>query len=156
MIVLWIGDDLFKGYHDPEGGWLDLVSNRPAEGGEVFTVGEQFSLATDETGVFCHLGVDTRAAGDAPPLTRPAHARTAVDAEVELAGGAPRWSFDPGRGSLCVAFEGVEAAEWGRIGDNLLWLALDPDGVLAGLVFEGVSRDPGGRAQATWLEEVGN
>lgn len=156
MIVLWSGSDLVKGYHDPATGWVDLVSNRPAEGGDAHTVGEGFSLARDEAGVFCHLGLDAGQAVDAAPLERPAEAREAVDAEVEVpTDQAPRWSFDASRGSLCVAFAGVEPAIWGRIGDNLLWLALDEEGVLAGIVFEGVSRDPGGKAQATWLEEVG-
>ena len=156
MIVLWSGRDLVKGYHDPTTGWLDLVSNRPAEGGEAHTVGGGFSLARDEEGAFCHLGLDVAQAVDVPPLQRPAEMREAVDAEVEVPTDTdPCWSFDAARGSLCVAFPGVSPQIWGRIGDNLLWLALDEEGRLAGLVFEGISRDPGGKAQATWLEEVG-
>lgn len=156
MIVLWKRSDQVKGYHDPTTGWLDLVSNRPAEGGDAHAVGEGFSLAREEAGVFCHLGLDVTQAVAAPPLERPAEVREAIDAEVEVrTGAAPCWSFDGARGSLCVAFAGVMPRIWGRIGENLLWLALDEEGCLAALVFEGVSRDPGGKAQATWLEEVG-
>jgi len=35
------------------------------------------------------------------------------------------------------------------------WAIVEARVIGAGLVFEGVSRDPGGRAQAMWLEEVG-
>ena len=156
MIVLWSCGDLYKGYFDPRAGWLDLVSSRPAAGGEAHAVGEHFLFSVDEGGAFCHLGLDVGAAQATPPLERPPEVREALAAEVELPEECtPLWSFDPARGSLCVAFSGVSPALWGRIGDNLLWLALDDGGRLAGLCFEGVSRDPGGKAQETWLEEVG-
>ena len=156
MIVLWNGNDLFKGYYDPETGWLDLVSSRPAEGGQAWTVGEEFSLSVDETGAFCHLGLNIESARSESPLVRPAEARRAVDAEVEvIEDHAPQCSFDSSAGTLSVRFGGADVLQWGRLGDNLLWLALDDQGYIAGLVFEGVSRDPGGKGQSTWLEEVG-
>jgi hypothetical protein len=156
VIVLWSRNDLYKGYYDPKAGWLDLVSSRPAEGGEAHAVGEKFLFSVDEAGAFCHLGLDMSAALTTPLLERPAEVREALDAEVELPEESiPTWSVDQARGSLCVAFSGVLPAVWGRIGDNLLWLALDDGGRLAGLCFEGVSRDPGGKAQELWLEDVG-
>ncbi len=156
MIVLWNGSDLLKGFFDPKTGWLDLVSSRPSDGGQAFTAGESFSLSVDEGGSFCHLGLDVGEAIDSAPITRPDEVRDALDAEVELPDDRrPTWSFDSTAGSLCVSFEGVEPIVWGRIGDNLLWLALDREGRLAGLVFKGVSRDPGGNGQAIWLDEVG-
>lgn len=156
MIVIWNGNDLFKGYFDPESGWLDLVSSRPADGGQAWTVGEGFSLSVDESGAFCHLGLDTQGAGGAAQVTRPSETREAVDAEVEvLEDHEPQCSFDASAGTLSIRFCGAGVLEWGRLGDNLLWLALDDQGYLAGLVFEGVSRDPGGKGQSLWLEEVG-
>jgi hypothetical protein len=155
VIVVWNGTDLFKAYHDPDTGWLDLVSSRPAEGGEAWTMGEGFSIGVDEEGNFCHLGVDVGACTEGTFPTRPADAPMAVDAEVEVEQAHPPiWSFDAKHGRLSVIFRGVEFQQWGRMGDNLLWLALDEEGRLAALVFEGVSRDPGGRGQATWLSEV--
>ena len=79
MIVLWNGSDLYKGYHDPQTGWLDLVSSRPAEGGQAYTVGEAFSFSVDEAGAFCHLGLDVNAGLDEPQLKRPSDVREALD-----------------------------------------------------------------------------
>jgi hypothetical protein len=53
-----------------------------------------------------------------------------------------------------VRVAGVDAVQWARVGPNLLWLAIDDDAHLAALVFEGVSRDPGGKAQSAWLSEM--
>ena len=77
------------------------------------------------------------------------------DAEVQLVeGAAPRWLFDSAGGSLRVSFSDAEIILWGRVGENLLWLGLGEDGDMAALVFGGISRDPGGGAQAAWLKEV--
>lgn len=156
MIVLWDGGDLYKGYYDPQTGWLDLVSSRTAEGGQAHSVGETFLLSVDEEGTFCHLGLDVTAGEAEPLLERPLEAPDALDAEVELLEDRqPTWFFDRSRGTLEVSFGDFGSAQWGRIGDNLLWLALDEEGCLRGFCFEGVSRDPGGKAQAAWLEDVG-
>lgn len=156
MMVIWNGRDLFKGYFDPKTGSLDLVTSRPVDGGEARTIGEGLTVAVDEEGLFCHLGLDVSSVPETPVFERPADVQEAVDAEVELPeDAAASWSFDSNLGSLCLVFEGVDPAIWGRIGDNLLWLALDDEGTVAAICFEGVSRDPGGKAQATWLEELG-
>ncbi len=156
MYVLWCGSDLFKAYHDPGTHWLDLVSSRSVEGGDAFSVGEDFTLSVDDTGAFCHLGLHAERGGQEELPERPDECRSAFDAEVELVETAtPRWSLDPATGILRLAFEGIAIQQWGRIGDNLLWLALDDEGRLGAIVFEGVSRDPGGKGQAAWLEEVG-
>ena len=54
-----------------------------------------------------------------------------------------------------MVFDGVEPSIWGRLGDNLIWLALDEDARLASIVVEGVSLDPGGKGQLAWLDELG-
>ncbi len=156
MIVCWSGGDLYKGYFDPESGWVDIVSSRPAEGGEAFTVGEGFSLGVDEEGLFCHLGLAVTGVPTESLLTRPSQVPVAFEAETEIAPSClPKWAFDPAQGRLTLSFDGIHPEEWGRLGDNLLWLALDGEGRVGGLCFEGISRDPKGRAQAAWLEDVG-
>lgn len=158
MHVLWHGKDLVKAYHDPQTGLVDLVSGRPVQGGEALAVGTEFTLAVDEEGAFSHLTIDVRGDHAGKPgelLDRPAQYRTAVEALVELVGEAtPHWSFDESSGSLRVGFEGLAADRWGRVGENLLWLGLDANANIAAIVFEGVSRDPGGKAQAAWLAEI--
>ncbi len=157
MRVVWHGSDLFKAYHDPQTATLDLVASRRAEGGEALAIGDEFALAVDESGAFCHLGIDVRKQLVSPDLPqRPPDAAIAGLAEVELVESATvRWLFDATAGSLRISFGEVEVKLWGRIGESLLWLGLSDDGDMAALVFEGISHDPGGKAQATWLEEIG-
>ena len=62
--------------------------------------------------------------------------------------------FDSTEGVLRLRFEGVEPMHWARLGENLIWLAIDEQTRLAAMVIEGVSRDPGGKAQNTWLTEM--
>ena len=157
MRVVWHGSDLYKAYHDPRTVTLDLVASRPAERGQAVALGDEFALAVDDSGAFCHLGVDLRKRFAAPePPNRPADAEIAGLAEVELVESvSPRWLFDATAGSLRISFGEVRVERWGRIGESLLWLGLSEDGDMAALVFEGISHDPGGRAQAAWLAEIG-
>ena len=157
MRIAWRGSDLYKAYHDPQTGTLDLVASRQADGGEAMAMGDEFALAVDDSGAFCHLGVDVRKQFTSPePPNRPPDAAVAGMAEVELVESiSPRWLFDATAGSLRISFGEAEVELWGRIGESLLWLGLSADGAMAALVFEGISHDPGGRAQAAWLEEVG-
>lgn len=157
MRVVWHGSDLYKAYHDPQTVTLDLVASRPAERGQAVALGDEFALAVDDSGAFCHLGVDLRKRFAAPePPNRPADAEIAGLAEVELVESvSPRWLFDATAGSLRISFGEVRVERWGRIGESLLWLGLSEDGDMAALVFEGISHDPGGRAQAAWLAEIG-
>jgi hypothetical protein len=157
MRVVWHGSDLYKAYHDPKSGTLDLVASRAAGGGQAVAMGDEFALAVDDSGAFCHLGVDVRKQFESPePPNRPPDAAVAGLAEVELVeSDAPRWLFDSTAGSLRISFGEADVKLWGRVGENLLWLGLSQDGDMAALVFEGISHDPGGGAQAAWLEEVG-
>lgn len=157
MRVVWHGSDLYKAYHDPQTGTLDLVASRPAGGGEAVAMGDEFALAVDDSGAFCHLGVDVRKQfTSTEPPNRPPDAETAGVAEVELSeSAAPRWLFDATAGSLRISFGEEDVELWGRIGESLLWLGLNQDGDMMALVFEGISHDPGGKGQAAWLEEVG-
>jgi len=157
MRVVWHGSDLYKAYHDPETGTLDLVASRRAGGGQAVAMGDEFALAVDDSGAFCHLGIDvSKQFTSQEPPNRPPDAEIAALAEVELmVSAAPRCLFDSTAGSLRLAFGETEVKLWGRVGESLLWLGLSEDGDMAALVFEGISHDPGGKAQVAWLEEVG-
>jgi hypothetical protein len=155
--VLWSGDDRFKTYHDPDAGLVETVSNRPASGGTSLVLGEGLVLSLDEEEHVVHLSVSVEACADelVVPLERPGDERAAAFAEVEIEPELPvSCSFDPTGGVLRVQFCDRVPGEWGRIGSNLIWLALDGDQRLAGIVIEGVSHDPGGAAQLSWLQEM--
>ena len=157
MLVLWDGDHILKAYFDPLTSTLDLVSSFLAEGGRAATLDGALSLGVDEEGLFHHLSltIDPKATLEGFPK-RPADSPMASRAEVELAeGGRAEVAYDAGQGSLCLRFPGVEAKDWARLGPNLVWLALDDEAQLAAIVVEGVSKDPGGKAQAAWLAEMG-
>ncbi len=158
MLILWDGEHILKAYLNPDSNTFDLVSSFLAEEGRATTIDGAMSLGVDEEGLFHHLSiiVDPGASQEDFPA-RPAECPVAVQAEVELVdGGGAKVCFDAPSGTLHLAFEGVEAIEWARLGPNLVWLALDEDGNLAAIVIEGVSRDPKGKAQAAWLAEMGN
>ena len=157
MLVLWDGDHILKAYYDPETATMDLVSSFLAEGGRAAAMDGALSLGVDEEGLFHHLSlsVDPDPPNKEQPK-RPSECPTAARAEVEIVeGGGATVAYDSSAGCLCMAFDGVEAKEWARLGPNLVWLALDEEGRLAALVVEGVSRDPGGKAQMAWLAEMG-
>ncbi|MEZ6004072.1 MAG: hypothetical protein R3F33_07780 [Planctomycetota bacterium] len=157
MLVLWDGDHILKAYHDPLTGCLDLVSSFLAEGGRAAAVGGALSLGVDEDGLFHHLSLSLDEDSKQQGLpTRPPDCPEAEQAEVELReGDAVRVAFDPAAGRLILSFDGIEPTQWARLGPNLVWLAVDDDGQLAAMVVEGVSKDPGGKAQAAWLAEMG-
>ena len=156
MYVLWIGSDLYKGYHDPRSGRVDVIASRIGTVGRALAV-QDFEIVVDEGGALCNLALEVGDRESSAGLPeRPATCVSAVDAEVEVVEEAGiRWCFEPRLGTLRVAFDGVEPARWGRLGENLVWLALDAEARLAALVVEGISRDPGGKGQAAWLEELG-
>lgn len=154
--VLWSGSDCFKAYFDPDAGLIEAVSNRPASGGTSITLGEGLILSLDEEEHVVHLSVAVAVCTEEleVPLARPGDERAASFAEVEIEPDLPAsCSFDPTAGVLRVQFSERVADQWGRIGSNLIWLALDGDQRMAGIVIEGVSLDPGGAAQLTWLQE---
>lgn len=158
MNVLWIGTDLYKAYHDPQTGRIDVLASRYGTEGTALAPEPGLEIVVDEGEAICSIAVQLDAA--APIVSglphRPAECLSAVDAEVEVVDDAhARWSFEPQLGVLVVAFDGVEPERWGRLGDNLIWLALDGEARLAAVVVEGVSRDPGGRGQLAWLDELG-
>ncbi|GEM_PF-2019287 len=156
--ALWLGSDCFKSFHDPAAGLVEVVSNRPASGGHSITLGEGLILSLDEDEQVVHLSLNEDSCVDEPraPLERPADGREATFAEAEVEPDHPvTCSFDAVRGELRVRFTDRSPDEWGRIGSNLIWLALDNEQRLAGIVVEGVSHDPGGAAQLKWLQEAG-
>jgi len=159
MNALWIGSDLFKAYHDPSTGRIDVVASRFGAQGEALASESGLELYLDEEGTVCAfslpVGEGAPDSGSGLPR-RPVECPSAVEAEVDVAlDAAARWSFDPPTGTLRLSFEGIEPERWGRLGDNLVWLALDGEARLAAVVVEGVSRDPGGRGQLAWLDELG-
>ncbi|MCB9907162.1 MAG: hypothetical protein H6830_05555 [Planctomycetes bacterium] len=157
MLVLWDSDHILKAYFDPKTSTLDLVSSFLAEGGRAAAFDGALSLGVDEDGLFHHLSLNINPADQ--PLgmpERPEDCPVATQAEVEVVeGGSAKVAYSPTGGMLCLAFDGIEAKEWARLGPNLVWLALDDEGQLAAIVVEGISRDPGGKAQAAWLAEMG-
>lgn len=157
MELLWIGSDALRGYHDPDAESLELLSSRRAETGSALVLGPDLAVAVDDEGVFCHLDVGVLARAGALPLPdRPREAPIADEASLEVVATAePRWSYDEPDGVLRIAFGELFPEAWARIGDNLVWLAIDDDARLAAIVVEGISRDPGGRARAAWLADVG-
>ena len=155
--VLWSGGDCFKAFFDPDAGLVEAVSNRPASGGTSVSLGEVVVLSLDEEERVVHLSVGVAACTDEleQPLERPGNERAATFAEVEIEPDLPAsCSFDPATGVLRIRFRERAAGEWGRIGSNLIWLALDAEQRLAGIVIEGISHDPGGAAQLIWLQEM--
>lgn len=159
MNALWVGTDLYKAYHDPKSGRLDVIASRYGAEGEALPGDVGLEIVVDEGGAVCGFSVmvgEDSAPFDPPLPQRPAECPSAVDAEVDVPEDArARWSFEPRLGTLSLAFEGIEPRQWGRLGDNLVWLALDEDARLAAIVVEGVSRDPGGQGQLAWLDELG-
>ncbi len=157
MLVLWDGDHILKAYFDPLTSTLDLVSSFLAEGGRAASLEGALSLGVDEDGLFHHLSLTIQpdASSEGFPQ-RPSDCPVASRAEVELSeGGRAEVTYDATTGTLRLRFDGIEAVEWARLGPNLVWLALDEDAQLAAMVVEGVSKDPGGKAQAAWLAEMG-
>ena len=131
----------------------------PGSGGTSSTWGGGLVLSLDDEEHVVHLSVNVEACTDelVVPLERPGDERAAAFAEVEIEPELPvSCSFDPTGGVLKVQFSDRVPGEWGRIGSNLIWLALDGDHRLAGIVIEGVSLDPGGAAQLSWLQEMGS
>lgn len=155
--VLWSGSDCFKAFFDSDAGLVEAVSNRLASGGTSISLGEGLVLSFDEEEHVVHLSVAVAGCADEleEPLDRPGNERAATFAEVEVEPDVPvSCSFDPAAGVLRIRFRERVASEWGRIGANLIWLALDGEQRLAGIVIEGVSHDPGGAAQLAWLQEL--
>ncbi len=153
---MWLGSDCFKAFFDPDAGLVEAVSNRTAIGGVSISLGEGVVISLDDEEHVVHLSVVVAAcAGELEdPLDRPGDERAATFAEVEVEPDLPAACFfDPSAGVLKIQFSERVADEWGRIGSNLIWLALDQEQRLAGIVIEGVSLDPGGAAQLTWLQE---
>lgn len=157
MLVAFDGRAIHKAFHDPETGTLDLWSAEADGEGHAVAWGDGLVLVADEDGTFAHLSLEPAALDTATAApSRPADAARAVEAGVELCPDeAPALLFDGTEGTLRLRWGALEAVEWARLGDSLVWLGIDGDARLAALVVEGVSRDPGSRAQATWLAEQG-
>lgn len=158
MNVVWIGGDLYKAYYDPEEGRIEILSSRFGTEGEALAPEPGVDFVLDEGENVCSMGVQVGglelSEAELPP--RPGDCETALDAEVEVVESAAfRFSFQPQTGVLVMVFDGVEPTTWGRLGDNLIWLAIDEDARLASIVVEGVSLDPGGKGQLAWLDELG-
>ena len=158
MNVVWIGGDLYKAYYDPEEGRIEVISSRFGTEGAALAPESGVEFVLDDAENVCSMGVQIGelelSKAELPP--RPDDCETALDAEVEVVESAPfRVSFQPRTGVLVMVFDGGEPSIWGRLGDNLIWLALDEDARLASIVVEGVSLDPGGKGQLAWLDELG-
>ena len=157
MLVIWDGDHILKAYYDPKTQVLDLLASTMVESGRAAALDGALSLGVDEDGVFHHMSLaidpdDLRS--DLP--ARPVDCPVASQAEVEIVeGSAASVGLDATAGVMCLAFKDIQPTEWARLGPNLIWLGLDEEGRLGALVVEGVSTDPGGKAQAAWLSEMG-
>jgi hypothetical protein len=160
MFVRWDAELSYKAYHDPQTDRVAIVSSGVGGEGEMLALGgdePDLALLCEPDGCCSLLELERARAGsrDEHAGVRPADCPTALEAEVEIQDGARLgWCFEAGAGTLWVRVAGVDAVQWARVGPNLLWLAIDDDAHLAALVFEGVSRDPGGKAQSAWLSEM--
>jgi len=153
--ILFSGEDLYRGYFDPDGRTLEIVSSRDAESGVAWSPANDFLIGVDDEQFFSHAQLAIGAPFEHDVPTPPEGCPVARIAETELVDdGAMAWHFDVASGVLTCIFEGAKREIWGRIGPNLLWLALDSEANLAALVLKGVARDPGGAAQAAWLANV--
>lgn len=156
MIIAFEGAHIYKAYHHPGTGVVDILASIYEEEGLSVELGGGFSIGLGGDECVQHMTLDLSGdSGDLPVPERPLDAPAAVMAEVELEEGAtPRYRFDASSGSLRVAFGDLDNTTWARVGKNLLWLAIDEESRLSALVIEGVSKDPKGKAQAAWLEEM--
>lgn len=156
MNVLWSGAALYKAYHDPKLGEFVLLSNRDVSEGVSVQIGQALRFDLDGEHVVTHVSLQlSPEPSSSRSLARPADCGILVDAELELIEDAqPYWRFDPGLGVLEMGLTDSTPCEWGRLGESLVWVAQDEEHCLAGLVVEGISTDPGGLAQARWIEEV--
>ena len=156
MIAFFDGDLSYKAYHDPDTGVVDLLSSAFVVAGRLGECGGGLSLGLDEEDSVRNLCLDLAAdSGEMPVPERPEDVPIAFTAEVEMLPEATlRHRFDSSSGVLRMAFGDLDAMSWARLGNNLLWLAIDEESRLAALVIEGISRDRGGRAQAAWLDEM--
>lgn len=157
MLLTFDGGVSHKAFHDPETGTLDLWSAGAGGEGHAMAWGDALVVVGDEDGVFEHLSLEPAALAATSDLpSRPAEARSAIEAGVELCQDElPSLLLDATEGVLRLRWGDLEPVEWARLGDSLVWLGIDGDARLAALVIEGVSRDPGSKAQAAWLAEQG-
>ncbi len=157
----WSAEDSLRTFFDPQasgtGGVVEIVSNRPASGGVSVELGKDASivLSLDDEEHVVHLSFHLSGCSQelTPPLRRPEQVRVANFAEVEVEPELEvECAFDATAGTVQVRFCGREQELWGRIGTSDIWLALDQDQRLAGMLIEGVVDDPGGGAQLAWLQ----
>lgn len=156
MRLYFDGDLTYKAYYDPDTSVIDILSNAFEEEGRSDAFGGGLSICVDDEDNICSLSLDLTAdSGDLPVQDRPEQAPEAFVADVEvLPEQVPRVRYDPSAGTLRVAFGDLDAMQWARLKRNLVWLGIDDDSRLAAMVIEGISRDPGGKAQAAWLQEM--
>lgn len=150
------GGRLHKAFFDPEGGTLDLVVEGDHDGGSAVAWGDALCFDLDAVNNIVHLAAEVAEIEAAPKLPeRPDDCGRAMAAGVTLQPDQPvRGQFDASAGVLRLVFGEAEPKRWARLSENLIWIAIDDDANLAALVIEGISRDPGGKAQLTWLAEM--
>ena len=155
MNVDWCGEFMYKAYFDPGTSEIHIHSSRSSEEGTSTDLGESVRLDLDTQGLVSLVTIQTEnLVRPADELQRPADCGIAENAEFEVDETAVPWGrFDATKGTLALGFGTLIPTEWGRMGESLVWIALDEQHRLAGLMLEGVSTDSGGEAQARWLEE---
>lgn len=156
MRLYFDGELTYKAYYDPDTSVIDVISNAFEEEGRSDAFGGGLNICVDDEDNICSLSLDLAGdTGEIPVGDRPEEAPEAYVADVEVVREAtPRYRFDPSAGTLRMAFGDLDSLVWARLKRNLIWLGIDDDSRLASMVVEGISRDPGGKAQAAWLQEM--
>lgn len=156
MLIFLEGDVPHKAFHDPLNKTIDLWSGSAEAEGAALAFGEALVVACNDEGVFSHLSLEYGGLSmDSVLPTRPDECPIATSAEVELDDAdALHVLLDPTEGTLRFSFGGRVPQQWARLGENLIWLGIDPDGHLAAMMIEGISRDTGGKAQGAWLAQM--
>ena len=150
------GGRLHKAFFDPEGGTLDMVVEGEHEGGSAVAWGDALCFDLDDESNIVHMAAEIAEIEVATELPkRPEDCGQAMAAGVTLRPDQPACGvFDASEGVLCLVFGDAKPHRWARLSENLIWIAIDDEANLAALVIEGISRDPGGKAQLTWLAEM--
>lgn len=157
MLVSFVGRVRHKAFHDVGTKTIDLWSAEAESEGNAVSLGDALVLVCGDEGSFSHLSLDYSALAtseDLPPCPKETPVATFADLELNETD-VMRVSFDPSLGTLLLAFGDRDTLEWARLGENLIWLALDKGGSLAGMMVRGISADAGGKAQNAWLAQAG-
>ena len=116
--VLFSGDDFYRGYFDPDGSMLEIVSSRASEGGMAWSPAHDFLIAIDDDEYFSHAQLAIGAPFDYDVPTPPKNCSVARIAETEFMDESViAWHFDATTGVLTAssrASSATSGAAWAR------------------------------------------